>query len=329
MEGMMEHKAPFLSLLGIFVGLIWSLDFWKIITPSALPVGSFEERKQIWRTILKWLIFILGLAAWGSLSYSLTQPRLPNTYSPSSREVNDIILVMDVSRSMLAEDLRPNRLEVAKQKLREFSRKHSQDRIGLVIFSEKVFTLMPLSTDPDLLDKVIADIGVGYLGSGTNIGDGLGLAVARAAESEAKNKVIILLTDGVANVGNLTPLQAAQEAQKQGIKVYTIGLGSAEDAKIPVNKTILGTQYQLIPGGSIDYKTLKEVASLTGGKFYPATNEKALEKIFDEINQLERTEIKVENQIVYDELYYKYFYWGFLLLLVSEVIRRFVLREVL
>ena len=144
---------------------------------------------------------------------------------------------------------------------------------------------------------------MGYLGSGTNIGDGLGLAVARAAESEAKNKVIILLTDGVANVGNLTPLQAAEEAKKQGIKVYTIGLGSADDAKIPVNKTILGTQYQLIPGGSIDYKTLKEVAALTGGKFYPATNEKALGDIFKDINQLERTEIKVENQIIYDELY--------------------------
>lgn len=325
----MEHKAPLLSLLGIIVGLVWSLDFWKLIAPRPLPVGEFEGRRQIWRPFLKWVLFLIGLVGWGYLSYSLTQPRLPHSYSPSSREVNDIILVVDVSRSMLAEDLRPNRLEVAKQKLRDFSKLHSQDRIGLIIFSEKVFTLMPLSTDPDLLDKVIADIGVGYLGSGTNIGDGLGLAVARAAESEAKNKVIVLLTDGVANVGNLTPLQAAEEAKKQGIKVYTIGLGSADDAKIPVSKTILGTQYQLIPGGSIDYKTLKEVANLTGGKFYPATNEKALEDIFGDINKLERTEIKVENQIIYDELYYKYFCWGFLLILGVELLRRFILREVL
>ena len=145
----MEHKAPLLSLLGIIVGLVWSLDFWKLIAPRPLPVGGFEGRQQIWRPFLKWTLFLVGLVGWGHLSYSLTQPRLPHSYSPSSREVNDIILVVDVSRSMLAEDLRPNRLEVAKQKLRDFSQLHSQDRIGLIIFSEKVFTLMPLSTDPD------------------------------------------------------------------------------------------------------------------------------------------------------------------------------------
>jgi Ca-activated chloride channel family protein len=188
---------------------------------------------------------------------------------------------------------------------------------------------MPLSTDPDLLDKVIADIDIGYLGSGTNIGDGLGLGVARAAESETKNKIIVLLTDGVANVGNLTPMQAAEEAKKQNIKVYTIGLGSADDAKIPVGKSIFGVQYQLIPGGSIDYKVLKEIADLTGGKFYPATNEDALKNIFDDINNLERTEIKVENQVVYDELYYRYFFWGLLLIFLAEVLRRAVLKEVL
>lgn len=325
----MEYKAPFLPLLGVVVALIWTLDYWKLAWVRPLPVGDSAARSQLWRTGLRGLVFLLGLAGWGLLSYSLSQPRIAQSYSPSSREVNDIILVVDVSRSMLAEDLRPNRLEVAKQKLREFARARSQDRLALIIFSEKVFTLMPLSTDPDLLDKVIADIDIGYLGSGTNIGDGLGLAVARGAESETKNKVIVLLTDGVANVGNLTPMQAAEEAKKQGIKVYTIGLGSAEDAKIPVGKSIFGTQYQLIPGGSIDYKGLKEMADLTGGKFYPATNEEALKNILDDINTLERTEIKVENQVVYDELYYSYFAWGFLLFVAAEVLRRLAIREVM
>ena len=324
----MEYKAPLLPLLGLLVGLVWTVDYWKLGWVKALPLGGVQARRQTWRLGLRWIIFIMALAGWGLLSYALSQPRLPRSFSPSSREVNDIILVVDVSRSMLAEDLRPNRLEVAKEKLREFARSRSQDRIGLIIFSEKVFTLMPLSTDPELLDKVIADIDIGYLGSGTNIGDGLGLAVARAAESETKNKVIVLLTDGVANVGNLTPLQAAEEAKRQGIKVYTIGLGSAEDAKIPMGKSLFGMQYQLIPGGSIDYKVLKEMAALTGGKFYPATNEAALSSILSDINNLERTEIKVENQVVYDELYYPYFAWGLLLFFVAELLRRSVLKEV-
>jgi Ca-activated chloride channel family protein len=201
------------------------------------------------------------------------------------------------------------------------------DRIGLIVFSEKVFTLMPLSTDPDLLSKVIGDIQIGYLGSGTNIGDGLGLGVARARESNAKNKVIVLLTDGVSNVGNLTPLQAAEEAKREGIRVYTIGVGSKDDAKIPMGKSVFGTQYMLIPGGSIDYKTLEEISSLTGGKFFPATDEEALSKVFDEIDKLERTEIKVDAQVLYKEHYYKYFAVGFLLLILSELLRRLLLRE--
>lgn len=323
----MEHKSLWLPLFGAVVGLLWAMDYLKIFRRHGLPVAGLVDRRRPWEFPVRWIIFFMGLVGWGLLSYSLSQPRIPRSYSPSSREVNDIILVVDVSRSMLAEDLRPNRLEVAKAKLREFARLRPTDRIGLIIFSEKVFTLMPLSTDPDLLDKVIADIDIGYLGSGTNIGDGLGLAVARAAESETKNKVIVLLTDGVANVGNLTPLQAASEAKKQGIKVYTIGLGSDDDAKIPVGRSVFGTQYQLIPGGSIDYKTLKEIATLTGGKFYPAKQEGALDRILQDINHLERTEIKVENQLVYDELYYHWFVMGLALVVACELLRRAILRE--
>ncbi|MBY0516201.1 MAG: VWA domain-containing protein [Bacteriovoracaceae bacterium] len=324
----MEYKSPYLFILGLFVSVLWSLDYWKIIAGSLLSVGFQQGRRQSWRAITRFILFIIGLIGWGYLSYALTQPRLAKSFSPSSREVVDIVLVVDVSRSMLAEDLKPNRLEVTKRELRKFAQKRITDRVGLVIFSEKVFTLMPLSTDPDLLDKVIGDIDIGYLGSGTNIGDGLGLGVARAAESEAKNKVIILLTDGVANVGNLTPYQAAEEARKQGIRVYTIGVGSHDDAKIPVGKTVFGTQYQLIPGGSIDYKTLQEISSLTQGKFYPATDEQALERVFADIDKLEKTEIKVENQVVYNELYYSYFAIGLALILIVEVLKRAILREI-
>lgn len=256
------------------------------------------------------------------------QPRKPQKFSPSNIEVNDIVLCIDVSRSMLADDIKPNRLDVAKERIRDFVRLRPTDRISIVIFSEKVFTLLPLTTDPALVDKVLAEISIGFLGSGTNIGDGIALSVARAVNSETKNKVIILLTDGVANVGTLTPIQAAEEAKKFGIKVYTIGLGTDEDARIPVGNGAFGTQYQLIPGGSIDYKVLKEISDLTGGKFYPAKSESGLKQILDDIQKLEKTEIKVNHQIVYDEQFYHYLFIGVVLLIGVELTRRLVLRDI-
>lgn len=324
----MEFKYPAFLWIGVVAGLLWSLDFWKLLVRAKLhfPVqnGTFHWAKKSLRVLL----FLSGLVAWGYLSYSLMQPRKPQKFSPSSIEVNDIILTIDVSRSMLAEDIKPNRLEVAKERIREFARLRPTDRIGVVIFSEKVITLLPLTTDPTLVDKVLSEISIGYLGAGTNIGDGLALSVARAVNSETKNKVVVLLTDGVANVGTLTPIQAAEEAKKHGIKVYTIGLGTDNDAKIPVGNGIFGTQYQLIPGGGIDYKTLKEISDLTGGKFYPAKSESALKEILSDIQKLEKTEIKVNHQVVYDEQYYNYLLIGVSLLVLVEILRRLLLKDV-
>jgi Ca-activated chloride channel family protein len=229
---------------------------------------------------------------------------------------------------MLADDIKPNRLEAAKEKIREFVKLRPTDRIAVIIFSEKVYTLLPLTTDPSLVDKILSEISIGFLGSGTNIGDGLALSVARAVNSETKNKVIILLTDGVANVGTMTPMQAAEEAKKYGIKVYTIGLGTDNDAKIPVGNGIFGTQYQLIPGGGIDYKVLKEISDLTGGRFYPAKSEGALAQILSDIQNLEKTEIKVNHQIVYDEQFYSFLLIGVALLLGTEISRRVLLKDV-
>jgi Ca-activated chloride channel homolog len=324
-----EFKYPLLVWLGVLGGLVWALDYWKVFQRAQLYFPQQDETINWMKSSGRGIFFLVGLIGWGYLSYSLMQPRLPQKYSPSNVEVNDIILCIDVSRSMLADDIRPNRLEVAKQRIREFVRLRPTDRISVIIFSEKVFTLLPLTTDPQLVDQVLAEISIGYLGSGTNIGDGLALSVARAVNSETKNKVIILLTDGVANVGTMTPMQAAEEAKKYGIKVYTIGLGTDEDAKIPVGSGVFGTQYQLIPGGSIDYKVLKEISDLTGGKFYPAKSDKALQEILGDIQKLEKTEIKVNNQIIYDEKYYEYFLMGVALLFLAEVLRRALLKDVL
>jgi Ca-activated chloride channel family protein len=324
----MEFKTPYLLWLGIVAGLLWALDYWKVFQKAQLYFPGSETKLKLWKNLFRISLFAMGAVGWGYLSYSLMQPRVPQKFSPSNIEVNDIILTIDVSRSMLAEDIKPNRLEVAKERIRDFVRLRPTDRISIIIFSEKVFTLLPLTTDPALVDKVLSEISIGYLGSGTNIGDGLALSVARAVNSETKNKVIILLTDGVANVGTLTPLQAAEEAKKFGIKVYTIGLGTDEDAKIPVGNGIFGTQYQLIPGGSIDYKVLQQISDMTGGKFYPAKSEKALKDILDDIQNLEKTEIKVNHQIVYDEKFYVYLLIGVSLIFAVEVLRRLLLKDV-
>jgi Ca-activated chloride channel family protein len=325
----MEFKYPYLLWVGVIAGLMWALDYWKVFQRAQLYYPVSNGNYPLWKKSFRYLLFFLGVVAWGFLSYSLMQPRIPQKYSPSNIEVNDIVITIDVSRSMLAEDIKPNRLEVAKERIREFARMRPTDRISIIIFSEKVFTLLPLTTDPSLIDQVLSEISIGYLGSGTNIGDGLALSVARAVNSETKNKVVILLTDGVANVGTMTPLQAAEEAKKYGIKVYTIGLGTDGDAKIPVGNGAFGTQYQLIPGGSIDYKVLKEISDMTGGKFYPAKSEKALKEILNDIQNLEKTEIKVNHQIVYDERYYHYLLLGVSLLVLVEFLRRILLKDVL
>ena len=314
--------------LAVLAGLLWSLDFWKVFLRSPLFFPLQKSSTHWLRKILRILLFVAGAIGWAYLSYSVMQPRKPQKFTPSNIEVNDIILCIDVSRSMLAEDIQPNRLEVAKDRIRDFVKMRPTDRISVVIFSEKVFTLLPLTTDPALVDQVLSEISIGYLGSGTNIGDGLALSVARAVNSDTKNKVIILLTDGVANVGTLTPLQAAEEAKKFGIKVYTIGLGTDEDAKIPVGNGIFGKQYQLIPGGSIDYKTLKEISDMTGGKFYPAKSNNALKEIMSDIQNLEKTEIKVNHKIVFDEQFFSYLLIGVSLIFLVEILRRVLLRDV-
>lgn len=324
----MEYKSPLFLWIGVIAGILWTLDYWKVFLRSPLFFPQQKSNSMWIRKTLRFLLFLVGLAGWAYLSYAMMQPRKPQKFTPSNIEVNDIILSIDVSRSMLAEDIKPNRLEVAKDRIRDFVRMRPTDRISVIIFSEKVFTLLPLTTDPALVDQVLSEISIGYLGSGTNIGDGLALAVARAVGSETKNKVIILLTDGVANVGTLTPIQAAEEAKKFGIKVYTIGLGTDDDARIPVGNGIFGTQYQLIPGGSIDYKTLKEISDLTGGKFYPAKSNGALKEILDDIQKLEKTEIKVNHKIVYDEQFYKFLMYGVCLIFVAELLRRALIRDV-
>jgi Ca-activated chloride channel family protein len=254
-------------------------------------------------------------------------PRKPIGRSSAEKEINDIYFVVDVSKSMLAEDFQPNRLEAAKNNIREFIRLSPVDRIGIVMFADKVFTLMPATPDLELVKQSVDQIRIGFLGSGTNIGDALGLAIARSKGSIAQNKSIVLLTDGASNVGLISPEEAAKKAKEIGIKIHTIGIGGDPNAKLPTGNGIFGKRYSKIPGGSMDFKTLEEISNISGGKSFIASNKSALGEVLETINKLERKKLEVKGRVIYKELYLYYLLSGLVLLIMIELIRRIVLRE--
>jgi len=321
----MEFAHPYLFIIGTLGIIAWILIIFRPFKKAIIYYGDSSTKN---RSISRTVIFLLGLIGWVLISISVTLPRKPIGLSNNKIKVNDIFFVVDVSRSMLAEDFRPNRLEAAKQKILEFVNLKPADRIGIIMFSERAFTLLPLSTDLDLIRRIVDEIKVGFLGMGTNIGDALALAVARGAQSLADNKAIVLLTDGVSNVGSMTPTQAAQEAADKDIRVYTIGIGGSKDAKIPLGGRAFGRKrYQTIPGGSIDTKTLQNIAKLTGGKDFIAQDSEALKDVLEEINKLEKTEIDASSRILYKELYWVFLVYGALLLLLAELLRIRFLKE--
>lgn len=322
----MEFKHPLYFALVLLLVIAYVARHFQLGKKAEFSVPS-----QYWERglpIARWIKFLVGLAGVALIGFSLTQPRLPMGFSKNKIKVNDIFIVVDVSRSMMAVDFSPNRLEAAKEKIREFTKLRPTDRIGIIMFSEKAFTLLPLSTDLKLINQIIDEIKVGFLGQGTNIGDALALAVGRATQSLADSKVIILLTDGVSNVGNMTPLQAADQAKEKGVKVYTIGIGQKSNAALLQTGGGRG-RYQMIPGGSVDLETLEKIAKVTNGKSFYAADENALADVLNEIQQLEKTEIESSSKIIYKELYWKYLFIGSILLLLSETFGLFYLREVL
>lgn len=322
----MSYSNPGYIFIGLVCCLLWTFSYFRIGKKAQLFLPSQVDKKRV--VFHRLLVYLVGIAGLAFISYSATGPRKAKGFESNPIEANDLFVVFDVSRSMLAEDFSPNRLEAAKRIMTEFVEMRPNDRIGLVMFSERVFTQLPLTTDLGLIKKMISEIDIGFLGSGTNIGDALGLGVARLNDSIAENKIMILLTDGVSNVGTLTPEQAAEMARDQRIKVYTIGMGTEGDVKIPLPGNYFGRKrYQTIPGGSIDMEGLKKIAEITGGKYYMAKSEQALSQIFEEIQGLERSELDVSKRIIYEELYHYYLLWGSLLFLLAELYRRFVVKE--
>ncbi len=234
--------------------------------------------------VLRSFALILIIAA-------LARPQSALSWENSTTEGIDIVIATDISGSMLSEDLKPNRLEAGKNIAMDFIKDRPDDRIGLVVFSGESFTQCPLTIDHDVLINLFKDVNNGIIDDGTAIGMGLATAVNRLKESEAKSKVVILLTDGSNNAGSIPPITAAEIAKKMNVRVYTVGVGTKGYAPYPV-KTSQGIQYQQVPV-TIDEPTLANIAKITGGKYFRATNNEKLKAIYQQIDNLEKAKIAV------------------------------------
>lgn len=275
--------------------------------------------------VLRHVPFLFRLAALVLIVIALARPRIQNEETHIDAEGIDIVLAMDVSTSMLARDLYPDRINASKDIAVEFISQRLTDRIGIVVFAGESFTQCPLTTDKRTLVNLMNEISTDLIDDGTAIGNGLATAVARLAESEAKSRVVILLTDGVNNSGEVAPNMATEIAKRYGIRVYTIGVGKEGMAKYPVY-TPWGVQLQDVKV-EIDEPLLKQIADETGGKYFRATDNTTLAEIYDEINRMETGKTTITNMVSYEELFMKYVLYAFIALMVELVLNWFVIRR--
>jgi len=260
------------------------------------------------------------------LIVALARPQSSTSWEDAVTEGIDIIIALDISSSMLAEDLKPNRLKAAKNVAVEFISGRPNDRIGLVIYSGESFTQCPLTIDHDVLKNLFADVKNGMIEDGTAIGDGLATAVNRLKESDAKSKVVILLTDGQQTAGSIPPLTAAEIAKQFNVRVYAIGVGTIGSAPYPFKTPFGTTQYQNVPV-KIDEQTLKGITDITGGTYFRATDNKKLEEVYSEIDKLERSKIEVTQYRKKTERYLPWALLGVCFLLMEFVLSNTIYRS--
>jgi len=296
---------------------------------SSVKYSSLNVFKDVPSTIrerVRHLPIALRMVAIGLLIIALARPQSFSSGENVSTEGIDISMVLDISGSMLAEDLKPNRLGAAKIVIDDFVEGRISDRIGLVVFAREAFTQCPLTIDYNVLRNLLLDIKSGMIEDGTAIGNAIANGVNRLKESDATSRIIILLTDGVNNSGEVNPISAAEIANTFGIRIYTIGVGTRGQAPYPV-QTPFGTRYQMVPV-EIDEEVLREISGITDGQYFRATNNKALQKIYEKIDKLEKTKIEITSYKNASEKYYSWLWWGLLLLLVELGISKTILRKI-
>lgn len=289
-------------------------------------VQPFDRIPSALRERLRDIPAGLRLFALALFIVALARPQSVSSRENVSAEGIDIVLLIDISGSMLAEDFTPNRMEAAKQVADEFIDGRASDRIGLVIFSAESFTQCPLTTDYPVLKSLLKEVKSGMIADGTAIGLALANGVNRLKDSKSKSRVMILLTDGVNNRGEIDPITAAKIAATYGIRVYTVGVGAQGEAPYPV-ETPFGIQRRLIPA-DLDEKTLMGIADMTGGKYYRATDNKKLKAIYKEIDQLERTRIEVTAYKRYSERFYNWLLLGLVVLFFEVSLSSTFLRKI-
>ena len=318
----------FLLLLLLPLAGFWYLRRQRHYPTLRMPSLASVKGVHSWRGRLRATLPLLRALAFASLVVAMARPQEVLKEEEVDAEGIDIMMAIDLSSSMLAQDFKPDRLEVSKRVAAQFISKRPYDRIGLAVFAGEAFTKCPLTTDHQMLKAFLAELECGELEDGTAIGMGLATAVGHLEKSEAKSKIVILLTDGVNNAGYINPSMAAQIAQKLGIKVYTIGVGSTGDALTPVNRRSDGRYIFGLARVKIDEGLLREIAEMTKGEYFRATSAESLERIYDQIDRLEKTKVEVTVFKHYSEAFHPFVYWAILLLLLEALLRYTVLRTI-
>lgn len=282
-------------------------------------VATLRDRPPTMASRLHWLPAFLRLGAFVLCVLALARPQIRDQRTQVFAEGVDIIMVLDTSTSMRAQDFRPNRFEAAREVGAEFIRGRTSDRIGLVVFAAKAYTQAPLTLDYQFLQTMLEEVEVGVIEDGTAIGTALAMSVNRLKETDAKGKVVILLTDGQNNRGEIDPVTAAEVAQALGVRVYAIGVGARGEAPVVIDHPLVGRQRRMMPV-EIDEDMLRSVASLTGGKYFRATNTDALREVYREIGELEKTKIEELSYTRFDEKYARFLLPAFLLLCLDVLL---------
>lgn len=314
--------VAFLLLAVIPLLILWLIRYRRrrtsnIIFSDLKLVRDARPGGRLWAEIASPGIQLLGLAL---LVVALARPQTGNVSTETSSEGIDIILTLDISGSMKAEDFRPqNRLHVAKEVIKDFIASRTNDRIGLVVFAKESFTQCPLTLDYNVLLDFLDNVTFDMVEDGTAIGMAIANSCNRLRDSPAKSKVIILLTDGVNNAGEINPVTAAEIAKTLGIKVYAIGAGKPGPAPYPVDDAIFGKRYINVEN-EIDEESLRQIAELTNGRYYRAKDERGLKEIYDEISSLEKTKITTKQYMNFRELYMYLLAAGLGLILIEAVV---------
>ncbi|MBV6514050.1 MAG: hypothetical protein FMNOHCHN_03640 [Ignavibacteriaceae bacterium] len=326
----MEFRDPHFFWLLILVPVLWFISS-RRGRQNSIRFSDIQPLKQgniSLRLLLYRFLPVLRLIALVLFVVALARPQRVSSEREYQTKGVDIVIALDISGSMLAEDFKPeNRLVVAKQEAAKFIHGRENDRIGLVVFARKAFTQCPLTLDYDVLVRLLDDIQIGMISDGTAIGMGLATSVNRLRDSDAKSKVVILITDGANNAGNIDPVTAAELAKTFGIKVYTVCIGRGGLVPFPMNDPLFGKRY-VQAEVEIDEMILKRIADITGGLFFRARDTAALQEVYQRINELEKTEVNVKEYRSYEELFHFFLIPALLFLLAEIMLSQTVLLKV-